>query len=377
MKKTNFKILNLIKTKVKDKVTIYQFDYSLFSSLIKKQIEKTQISLTKISEDFQDNLPKKIHPLYLIQYLQDKVEQSFRSDSNLTFLKQSRFWATSITWALMGGTVFGIGWISIAKTDEIVIATGKLEPKSGVVDVQMPLEGIAREILVKEGEKVKKGQILINLDTQITKAKNESLKEDLRINQKIIDKLFFLVKEGAVSEIQYLEQKSRVENIKSQLKSNEVTLKYQKIISPLDGVVFNLKPKGQGYVARTSEPVLQIVPTENLHARVEISSRTIGFVKEGKTADISIDSFPASDFGVVEGVVNSIGSDALPPSSREGYRFPATIRLNQQYLKLNTGDKLTLQAGMSLTAYIKLRKVTYLQLLLNRFGDKAGSLKSI
>ena len=56
-------------------------------------------------------------------------------------------------------------YISIAKTEEIVIATGKLEPKGGVIEVQMPLEGVTSEILVKEGERVKKGQVLMRLDT--------------------------------------------------------------------------------------------------------------------------------------------------------------------------------------------------------------------
>ena len=124
---------------------------------------------------------------------------------------------------------------------------------------------------------------------------------------------------------------------------------------------------------------MQIIPTGSLIAKVEIESRTIGFVETGKEAAISIDSFPANDFGVVEGIVSSIGSDALPPnpSERKGYRFPANIELKTQYLKLKSGKKLKLQPGMSLNANIKLRKVTYIQLLLNKFADKSSSLKSI
>ena len=102
-------------------------------------------------------------------------------------------------------------------------------------------------------------------------------------------------------------------------------------------------------------------------------------MKEGKPVEISIDSFPASDYGVIKGTVNRIGSDALPPSPSEGkgYRFPAVIVLDNQFLKVKSGQKLQLQAGMSLSANIKLRKVTYLQLLLNKFSDKTDSLKSI
>ena len=96
--------------------------------------------------------------------------------------------------------------------------------------------------------------------------------------------------------------------------------------------------------------------------------------------DISIDSFPASDFGVLEGSVRQLGSDALPPDHAKQeteYRYPAMIKLASQQLKLKGGQLLPLQVGMSLTANIKLRKVSYLQLLLGGFRDKAGSLQRI
>ena len=106
------------------------------------------------------------------------------------------------------------------------------------------------------------------------------------------------------------------------------------VIAPENGIVFELQPKGPGYVAQTSQPVLKIVPTENLLAKVDIDSRTIGFVQVGKKVDISIDSFPATDFGVIEGILTKIGSDTLPPdrSQGKGYRYPAEITLNNQYL---------------------------------------------
>jgi HlyD family secretion protein len=95
---------------------------------------------------------------------------------------------------------------------------------------------------------------------------------------------------------------------------------------------------------------------------------------------LNIDSFPATDFGVLEGKVKQVGSDALPPDpskQREVYRYPVTIQLATQQLKLKSGKQLPLQVGMSLTAHIKLRKVTYLQLLLGGFQDKANSLRQI
>ncbi len=379
MKKSTIKFLNQIKEGINQKKFALRKKYTdvIKSSVFIQSVqEKTTRQANKV--DIQKYLGS-IKPQLFLQSLQEKLDELASKNQNQVFLRQSRFWASAITWSLMGGVTFAIGWLGVAKTDEVVVALGKLEPKSGVVDVQLPVSGVTRKILIKEGEIVKQGQLLILLDTDITEERNNVLEKTLEVNNVILEKLSFLVNEGAVPEIQYLEQKARVEEIKSEIKTNLITLSYQEIRSPLDGIVFELRPKVEGYVANSSEPILKIVPFDNLLAKVEIQSRTIGFVKTGKLAEISIDSFPASDFGVIEGSVTKIGSDALlpDPSQGKGYRFPAEITLNTQYLKLKSGEKLPLQAGMSLSANIKLRKVTYLQLLLNNFTEKTNSLKSI
>jgi HlyD family secretion protein len=94
-----------------------------------------------------------------------------------------------------------------------------------------------------------------------------------------------------------------------------VNIRYQEARYQVAGLVFSLKPTGSGFVAQTSEPVMKIVPFDKLEARVEIPSASIGFVQVGQPVEVSIDSFPATDFGVLAGTVCRIGSDALPPNS--------------------------------------------------------------
>ncbi len=377
--------MNMLKKNFLDREKLKTFKFNTISYIkdgmnnnlkLKKIVSKVKSSNPKAS---LLNLANKLNAFSLLESFQDKIDKLMQYESNQVVLKQSRFWASAITWTLMGGTAFGFGWIAIAKTDEVVIAVGKLEPKSGVIDVQMPMEGVTSEILVKEGEKVEKDQVLIRLDTGIMQAKYDALSKNLQLNQTISEKLKTLVKEGAVSELQYLQQEMKVEEIKSEIQASLITLSYQEIKSPIEGFVFKLEPKEPGFVARASQPIMRIVPIDSLVANVEIESRRIGFVETGKKAEISIDSFPSTDFGVISGKIESIGPDALSPIPQEGkqYRFPAVIKLESQYLELRSGRKLPLQPGMSLTANIKLRKVTYLQLFLNKFGDKAKSLKSI
>ena len=370
------KILNIIKR---------------IKSIPENQLEYVQKSIKSIDEKKKVFLSENKHKIFSIskkiislptkslQYAQDKLEQSINNEKEEVLLKQSPYWARAITWTLMGGSALGLLWLSIAKTEEIAIVTGRLEPVNKVIEVQMPIGGVIEKINVKEGEMVSKGQILLTLDQEITQARISNIKNNLEIQEDILGRLKILQEAGAISEVQYLDQLSKVSTIKTDLNENKVTLKYQTINSPIEGKVFDMKPKSKGFVAQSSEPILKIVPTEDLKAIVEIDTAKIGFISVGKKADISIDSFPATDFGVIEGKVTSIGSDALPPDAQlgKGYRFPATITLNSQYLKLKNGKKLPIQVGMSLNANVKLREVTYLQLLLGTFQNKADSLRSL
>jgi HlyD family secretion protein len=381
-------------------------------------------------------------PAGLLRRAQNGLERSIHTDSDDVVLQQSRFWARSITWTLMGVTLFGLGWLAFAQTEEIVTAPGKLEPLGVVKDIQMPVGGVVEEVMVKEGERVEKGQVLLRLDTETTLDRQASMQQTIRYKQQqlrlkqvelarylqfndtaqrvlrqslvlekdVLGRLETLNKEGATAELQYLSQRNKVQEVQGKLEETgvdrlrqqailqqgireiqseladlgskltelNVNIRYQAIRAPEAGVVFELKPRSRGFVAQTSEPVMKVVPFDKLEARVEVPSRQIGFVSVGKPADISIDSFPATDFGVLQGTVRRIGSDALPPDQMNNfYRFPVDIQLNSQQLKLKSGRVLPLQVGMSLTANVKLRKVTYLQLLLSDFKDKADALRQI
>ncbi len=337
--------------------------------LYQNKIEELKTKNIRIIGKLQDFFEKK----------QDQLEKYFDDKDQTVLLTKSTYYAKAITWTLIGSSALGFLWLTIAKTEEIIIVQGKLEPINKVVDVQIPIGGVVQEVLVKENESVEKNQLLITLDSKSISSQVNSLSKILEINKNILKKYQNLVNEGAVSELQYLQKESQISEIESQLMQAKVNLGYQEIRAPIKGKVFELKPTIKGFVTQTSEPVMQIVPNDQLKAKVEIDSRKIGFVSIGKLADISIDSYPATDFGVIEGEVQRIGLDALPPDpgQNKNYRFPADITLKSQTIKLKNNKTLPLQVGMSLTANIKLRKVSYLQLLLGTFQNKADSLRSL
>jgi hemolysin D len=72
-------------------------------------------------------------------------------------------------------------WAMIGKLDIIASAEGRLIPQTYVKIVQPADAGIVQEILVKEGQVVQAGQVLIRMDTQIAKADEKNIETDLAL----------------------------------------------------------------------------------------------------------------------------------------------------------------------------------------------------
>jgi hemolysin D len=174
-----------------------------------------------------------------------------------------------------------------------------------------------------------------------------------------------------------VDNESQIADLKNQLSQAMVTLKYQELRAPVDGVVFDLKAKGTGFVATNSEPILQIVPGNGLVAEVYITNKDIGFVREGMMVDVRVDSFPFSEFGDIKGQVVRIGSDALPPDQEHPYyRFPTKIKLDSQYIATG-GQEIQIQSGMSVSANIKIRKRSVMTIITDQFTRKVDSFQNV
>ncbi|MFK8182734.1 MAG: HlyD family efflux transporter periplasmic adaptor subunit [Phormidesmis sp.] len=172
-----------------------------------------------------------------------------------------------------------------------------------------------------------------------------------------------------------IENNQRLQELESQLVQLQTSQTQQAITAPISGTVFNLTANKPGYVANSTEPLMEIVPEDALVARLFISNQDIGFVEVGQTVDIRIDAYPYSEFGDMEGTVTKIGTDALPPDDiYPFYRFPTEVTLESQKLVSN-GLPLDLRSGMSLSANINLRKRRIITFFTDIFVKKVDSLK--
>ena len=372
----------------------------------------------------------------------DKVLTFLANESNNSFLNQPVILAKLFSGFIVSSSTLGLIWLGTAKTDQIIQTNGFLEPNDRLRAVKIPEKGIIKELLIKEGQLVQKGQVLLKLDTdlldinlittsnaleikkqildekelelnktkEIFNIKIDKTKKSIEIEENILNKIESILKAGAISEMEYLEQKVKLIKLQSQLsefnsdKIRKVSLlnqsikdlnmqisdlqsklseikkirKINHIQSPINGFIHDLKSFGEGYVANSTETILKIVPKDNLIAIIDINTSDIGFVKIGKEVDLSIDSFPAKDFGSMKGNITQISSSALEPNdTNRNPHYKAKVLLGSQKLETKKGMKLNLVPGMSLSASIKLRKATYLDLLLGTFKDKTRSLNRL
>ena len=328
----------------------------------------------------------------------DKVLTFLGNESNNSFLNQPVFLAKLFSGFIVSTSTLGLIWLGTAKTDQIIQTNGFLEPNDRLRSVKIPEKGIIKDLLIKEGQLVQKGQVLLKLDTdlldinllttsnaleiknqildekklelnktkEIFNIKIEKTKKSIEIEENILNKIESILKDGAISEMEYLEQKVKLIKLQSQLnefdsdKIRKLSLlkqsikdlnmqisdlqsklseikkirKINHIESPINGFIHDLKSFGEGYVANSTETILKIVPQDNLIAIVDINTSDIGFVKIGKEVDLSIDSFPAKDFGSMKGNISQISSSALEPNdTNRNPHFKAKVVLESQKLE--------------------------------------------
>lgn len=104
-----------------------------------------------------------------------------------------------IIYLVLAIMVFATAWLILAKVDVVVSAQGKVIP-SGEIKILKPLEsGVVSKIFVKESDRVKKGDILIQIDPTVTDASLSSKQDDLAVTNSDIALLEALINESNLS----------------------------------------------------------------------------------------------------------------------------------------------------------------------------------
>lgn len=94
----------------------------------------------------------------------NREDENFMADTKSAFLSKSTFMSHAILYALIVLLVIGLVWAYFGKVEQVTIGEGKVIPSSQVKIIQSLDGGIISQLPVKEGQEVKKGQIVARLD---------------------------------------------------------------------------------------------------------------------------------------------------------------------------------------------------------------------
>ncbi len=188
------------------------------------------------------------------------------------------------------------------------------------VNLKPEVSGRILEIFVKEGDKVKKGQILAKIETQQYDYRYKAqlftvkkLEEIYNYNKSIFKKKEFLYKKGLISEDEYLLAKKNLETsyndlmaAKQQLKDIEKQLKETNIKAPFDGILDKKFINIGDYVTPATN-LFYLLDPNSINAVFYLPQRFIKNLKLGKRVDIFIEGI-----GKIKGKISYISYSLTP-----------------------------------------------------------------
>ena len=216
--------------------------------------------------------------------------------------------------------VFFLSWAYVAEIDQVVRAEAVVEPVGKVQQVQSRYPGSIKKLNVVVGDIVKKGDVIINLDTQevqstfdMAENKIKLLKKEQAIYQK-------LIKAKIEPEIKLVQIDQRLLEATDQKKRAELQLKFSKLTSPIDGVVTAVNPAGIGAVVRAGDVLVEVVPQEEYYLiKAKILPKDIGKVSIGQNARVSYTAYDFSRYGIMEGELIKIAQNTTKTQQGEIY----------------------------------------------------------
>ncbi|MFG1479639.1 HlyD family type I secretion periplasmic adaptor subunit [Xanthobacter sp. V4C-4] len=164
----------------------------------------------------------------------------------------------------------------------------------------------------------------------------------------------------------------------------------QTLVAPVDGTVQQLAVHTIGGVVTPAQQLMGVVPRDGrLEIEAELMNRDMGFVHAGQEAEVKVEAFTFTRYGLLHGVVESVSRDAVtggsPPRPGEAAAdetarqarqptYVARLSVRESGLETEQGFR-PLEAGMSVTAEIKTGRRRILDFLLSpllRYAHEGG-----
>lgn len=199
---------------------------------------------------------------------------------------------------------------------------GNIETEKDAL-VNAESNGVIREVLVKEGQRVSKGQALVRIDASIISDNIQELKTGVDFAQYNYDKQKELFDKGVGSEFQLKQAKNNLDNLKEKLTGLQTQRSKYTVVAPFDGVIDEVFPK-IGEMAGPQSPVVRLVNNREVKVTAEISERLYSRIKVGTPVQLTV---PSLGDTTVSLTITNIGN-YIHPTNRT-FRIQAALKENK------------------------------------------------
>ncbi len=213
-----------------------------------------------------------------------------------------------------------------------VSVQGKVEANQNIT-VSAEANGRLEKINVEEGNYVKKGQVLAEIDASMIQSQIEELETQLELAEITFEKQKNLWDQEIGTELQYLTTKNQKESLEKRINTLKSQSKYYQITAPISGTIDNVIPK-IGETVAVGTPSFMIVNFSNLSLTADISENYVPNIKRGDKVKVV---FPLLDNKKLSTRVHSVGQ-MIDPDNRT---FEVEIKLpNDPMFKPNLFGEL-------------------------------------
>lgn len=233
-----------------------------------------------------------------------------------------------------------VKYIEVKKkeTKHTIDLTGSVSAENSAF-VTPEMNGQIKRIYIKEGQRVRKGQLLVSLNSSVIVNSIQELKTGLELAKVLYKKQKGLWDQKVGKEIDYLKAKNQKESLEAKLKTLQAQYAMTQVKAPFSGIVDEIHLK-QGELASPGRPLIDLINLSRLDIEADISEKYLPILKKGDSVTISFPAFPGL---VVQAKIYRLGN-TINPINRT---FKIQIKIN------NKGGKIkpNMIAKINITDY--------------------------
>jgi hemolysin D len=138
----------------------------------------------------------------------------------------------------------------------------------------------------------------------------------------------------------------------------------QRLTTPIDGVVQQLAVHTVGGVVTPAQQLLIVVSQEHpVEVEAQVENKDVGFVREGQSVEIKVETFPFTLYGTIPGRVLTVSDDAAP-IEKVGLIYPTRVSMDRGAIQVE-GKQVNLTPGMAVTVEVKTGQRRIIEYLLS------------